>query len=75
MTKEGWFCWNVQEDVKIFVNSAEENFGWLLKSAMTTGSDETAIAFYSKDVRQDNLRPYLYVRYKVGGSGPMGFSR
>ncbi|MCX5832973.1 MAG: DNRLRE domain-containing protein [Deltaproteobacteria bacterium] len=75
VTKEGWFCWNVKEDVKIFVNNAEENFGWFLKSAATTGSDETTVAFYSKNMRQDNLKPYLYVRYTVSGSGPIGFPR
>lgn len=75
MTKEGWFCWNVKEDVKIFVNSTEENFGWFLKSAATTGSDETAVAFYSGESLRADLKPYLYVRYKVGGSSPMMLSR
>ena len=75
VTKEGWFCWNVQEDVGIFVNTPDENFGWFLKSAATTGSDETAIAFYSRNALRSDLRPYLYVRYTVGGSGPIGLSR
>jgi len=75
VTKEGWFCWNVQEDVGIFVNTPDENFGWFLKSAATTGSDETAIAFYSRNALRSDLRPYLYIRYTVGGSGPIGLSR
>ncbi len=57
-----WFSWDVTEDVKTFL-SGTPNYGWFLRSAQTTGTDETSTSFYSRNSKHPGLRPYLKVKF------------
>ena len=59
---KGWFSWDVTEDVRSFLGGAP-NYGWFLKSAQTSGSDLTPAAFQSKEGRNEELRPYLLLKF------------
>ena len=59
-----WFSWDVTEDVRLFVNGTP-NDGWFLKSAEKSGSDWTSASFYSKETSQNELLPYLRVRFRI----------
>ena len=60
-----WASWDVTEDVELFLTGTE-NCGWFLKSAATRWSDWTSCSFYSKEAKQEDLRPFLRIRYRTG---------
>ena len=63
VSAKGWVAWDVTADVSLFLGGTP-NFGWFLKSAKTKGSDLVPVYFRSKEAKDEELRPYLILRFR-----------